>query len=132
MSRTRKSTSFASALAAPLAAIVLVANVISPPESATAQTAPVPSAPNAGCDPNVISADMDDLDGFYVPDGGLQVLRCYPGWAYVTNGEPGDAQSLLRSINGTWVLYAGFPSSISCEEAESDGVPSPELRSFGC
>ena len=85
---------------------------------------PEPITPGTNCDDRIISADLGR---------NLQVLRCYPGWAYVTNGELGDATSLVRLVEGTWSAYSGFPSDISCSTARSDGVPAAELGSFvGC
>ncbi len=78
-----------------------------------------PSA--AACDGAAISADLGNQ---------LNVVRCYQGWAYVSNGELGDATSLVRLVGTKWTAYAGFPSTICAARAASDGVPSPELRSF--
>lgn len=77
--------------------------------------------PPAGCDPASISADLGQQ---------LNVQRCYGDWAYVSTGELGDAQSLLRLVNGTWSRYTGFPSSICRGQAAGDGVPEAELSSF--
>lgn len=75
----------------------------------------------SGCDSAAISRDMDQQ---------LNVVRCQGDWAYVNTGELGDAQSLLRRVNGKWTRYAGFPTSICRSQAESDGVPEVELSSF--
>lgn len=83
--------------------------------------APLPAAPPSACDAGAISAGVGQQ---------LQVLRCYPGWAYVTNGELGDSTSLVRTVGSNWTFYAGFPSSLCKAQAASDGVPEPELSSF--
>jgi hypothetical protein len=81
-----------------------------------------PSAtPASGCDSTAISRDMGQQ---------LNVGRCQRDWAYVSTSELGDAQSLLRRVNGTWTRYAGFPTTICRSQADSDGVPGAELSSF--
>jgi hypothetical protein len=74
-----------------------------------------------GCDPGAISRDMGQQ---------LNVQRCHGDWAYVNAGELGDAQSLLRRVNGSWTRYAGFPTTICRSAAGADGVPDGELSSF--
>lgn len=85
--------------------------------------APAASAtsPSADCDASTISRDLAQQ---------VNILRCYGDWAYVGTGELGDAQSLLRLIDGTWTRYAGFPSTICSVQAAADGVPNAELSSF--
>ena len=78
---------------------------------------PAPSA----CDSAAISADIG---------GALEVERCYGNWAYVSNGESGDGQSLLRHVDDVWTRYTGFPSTICVAQAAADGVPQAELSSF--
>ena len=73
------------------------------------------------CDPAAIARDLGQ---------NLNVERCYGDWAYVSTGELGDAQSLLRIADGRWTRYTGFPSSFCRDQAQSAGVPGPELRSF--
>lgn len=86
--------------------------------SGSSPDAPVPPT----CDSAAISRDLGQQ---------LYVERCYQDWAYVSTGELGDAQSLLRLVGGTWTRYAGFPSNICRAQASADGVPSEELSSFG-
>ncbi|MGE2836551.1 hypothetical protein [Mycobacterium sp. SMC-4] len=84
----------------------------------------------AGAEPLAVDCDEADI----AADMGqqLNVQRCYGNWAYVDSGELGDAQSLIRLVNGAWERYTGFPSSICTAQATADGVPVPELRSFMC
>ncbi|PQE00372.1 hypothetical protein CYL16_12180 [Mycobacterium sp. EPG1] len=73
------------------------------------------------CDTAAIARDLGQ---------NLNVERCYGDWAYVSTGELGDAQSLLRVADGRWTRYTGFPSSYCRDQAQSAGAPGPELRSF--
>lgn len=73
------------------------------------------------CDGGGISADLGQA---------LQVVRCSPGWAYVTTGDFGDSTSLVRLVGDSWTRYTGFPSSICSRQAAADGVPATELSSF--
>ncbi|OBF48754.1 hypothetical protein A5778_22260 [Mycolicibacterium monacense] len=82
--------------------------------------AATPAAAQA-CDGGGISADLGQA---------LQVVRCSPGWAYVTTGDLGDASSLVRLVGDSWTRYTGFPSSICRGQAAADGVPATELSSF--
>lgn len=108
----------------PTAAIMMM---IGMPVSAAHPAGPGPEVvpylqtPQAMCDSATISADVGEQ---------LQVLRCYPGWAYVTNGELGDSTSLMRMAGDSWTRYTGFPSSICKDRAANDGVPGSELSSF--
>lgn len=76
---------------------------------------------SSSCDPAAIARDLGQ---------NLNVERCYGDWAYVSTGDLGDAQSLLRVADGRWTRYTGFPSSFCRDQAQSAGVPGPELRSF--
>jgi hypothetical protein len=87
--------------------------------STAAPQGPAPSS--LDCDPAAITRDLGQQ---------LNVKRCHGDWAYVDTGELGDAQSLLRLVNGTWTRYTGFPSSICQGRAAADGVPAAELTSF--
>lgn len=82
---------------------------------------PYPQSQQATCDPAALSGDLGEQ---------LQVLRCYPGWAYVSNGELGDSTSLVHMVGDSWTRYTGFPSSICKDRATADGVPGSELSSF--
>ena len=82
---------------------------------------PYPQSQQATCDSTALSGDLGEQ---------VQVLRCYPGWAYVTNGELGDSTSLVRTVGDSWTRYTGFPSSICKDRAAADGVPGSELSSF--
>lgn len=63
----------------------------------------------------------------------VSVVRCEGDWAYVSNGSEGDSTSLVHLVNGSWLRYTGFPSSICKGAAAADGVPTAELSSFpGC
>lgn len=73
------------------------------------------------CDGSAIAADIGEP---------LNVERCYGNWAYVR--QFGDAQSMIRLVNGTWERYTGFPSNICSAQAAADGVPGPELSNFIC
>lgn len=77
--------------------------------------------PAAGCDANAISSDLGMA---------VSVVRCYSGWAYVSNGLRGDSTMLAQQLNGKWRNYSGFPSSLCRAVAASDGVPPQELSSF--
>jgi len=81
---------------------------------------PAHAAPSE-CDASAISIHLGQQ---------LNVVRCYGDWAYVDAGGLGDAQSLLRLVDGRWTRYTGFPSSICRDQARMAGVPDGELSSF--
>ncbi|MGE2736439.1 hypothetical protein [Mycolicibacterium vaccae] len=83
--------------------------------------AEVPPAPP--CEMSAIADDVGTL---------RSVERCYGNWAYVSTGEFGDAQSLVRLVDGRWVKYTAFPSAICWAQAAADGVPVPEWHNFRC
>lgn len=105
---------------AAMIAAVPTALAATPAAAQTLPFGPPPAAP-VTCDGGAISADLDQV---------LQVVRCSPGWAYVTTGDLGDASSLVRLAGDSWARYTGFPSSICRGQAAADGVPAPELSSF--
>ena len=76
---------------------------------------------DATCD---VAAVNRDLSNQYT------VTRCHGTWAYIDSGGLGDAQSLARLVDGTWTIYAGFPTAICASQAKADGAPDDELASF--
>jgi hypothetical protein len=79
------------------------------------------SPSDAQCDAAAVNRDLANE---------YTVERCYGTWAYVDAGGLGDAQSLARLVDGTWTIYAGFPTSVCASKAKSDGAPDRELSSF--
>lgn len=117
---------------------VLVASCSATSLALTGCGSSAPAAPEPELSPPAVSADRATSLSFtcdpaaIARDLGQQLIveRCYPQWAYVSSGELGDAQSLLRRLGGTWTRYTGFPSSFCRAEALFDGVPLAELSSF--
>ena len=76
---------------------------------------------DATCDAAAVNRDLANQ---------YTVKRCHGTWAFVDSGGSGDAQSLARLVDGTWTIYAGFPTAICASQAKSDGAPDDELSSF--
>jgi len=74
--------------------------------------------------------DADALNRELAGTFEYKIVRCYGNWAFVDTGGLGDAQSLARRIDGTWTIYAAFPTSTCSSKAKADGVPDKELGSF--
>lgn len=77
--------------------------------------------------PCTADAIQADVEREIVGEG---FIRCHGDWAYVHWGLLGDSAALIHTVNGEWVIYTAFPTTICPDEARVAGVPEVELSSF--
>lgn len=134
--RARRRYRFAIGIAASV--VILTGCSVSTDGQATGAIATPETAMPAGTPSSSPSPAAADGEGIctisaIANDVGRQPIeppRCSPGWAYVSWALQGDAQSLLRVVDGQWQIYTSFPSKTCVDEARADGVPQRELSSF--
>lgn len=94
--------------------------------AATPSTSPAGAAPAAApCDPATIADDLGR------PQSQVNLGRCLGDWALLDNGgQYGDTDYLARKVDGRWVAYTAFPTSICRADAVRDGAPAEIHMNF--